>query len=163
MKNACAAALAAVLACAAVRADDAKPKSAPTTRESIMTFLKHLKQALTESSVAEQYKSGATGATVAAVRGENQNSALADPNAPILKGGADEALAKRRKAEDAEFEKGVDLLLAGKTAEGVKALEAFKAKHPKYRDLADVQKAIDGAKKLGANATSGDSKKASAN
>lgn len=148
MKTA-AAALAALLLVGAVRADDAKP--AATVRESVMTFLQHLKQALTESAVASDRKNENT-AAVAAVRGQNQTSDAADPNVPTLKGDAAAQRLARRRAQDAEFEKALDLVLAGKTADGIKALEAFKAKNPKYRDIAEVRQAIDKAKSIPAEA-----------
>ncbi len=144
-----AAALAAVLLAGPLRADDAKP--AATARESVMTFLRHLKQALTESAVASDRKNERT-AAVAAVRGQSQASDAADPNVPTLKGDAADERLRLRRAQDADFEKALDLVLAGKTAEGIKALEAFKAKNPKYRDIADVQQAIDKAKSIPAEA-----------
>jgi hypothetical protein len=73
---------------------------------------------------------------------------LADPNEPVLKGDARSKKDKTAIAEDAEFAKAVDLILAGKTDEGAKALDAFKAKHPKSRNFAKVQQAIGEANGL---------------
>lgn len=146
--------LAALLAAAPSRAED---KPAPTTKESIMTFFKHLKDSLSQSAVQAERKRGRVGA-VAAVRGADQSSSLADPNEPALKGDLRAKKAKLAAAEDAEFAKAVDLVLAGKPDEGVKALEEFKSKHPKSRNLDKVQQAIDEAKTL----TSGAADKAAA-
>jgi hypothetical protein len=147
------AALAAVLAAGSVRADDAKPAAAPaapTARESVMTFFKHLKQALALSARADQRRND-RGAAVAAVRGGDQTSVAADPNQPAIKGGAAAAKAAKQRLEDKELESDLDLLLNGKTDEGVKALEAFKTKHPKSHNMASVQDAIDKAKSLSAD------------
>lgn len=143
-----AAALAALLFSGAARADD---KPAPTARESVMTFFRHLKESLSQSAVQGQRKKSRVG-SVAAVRGADQASPLADPNEPVLKGDARSKKDKIAMAEDAEFAKAVDLVIAGKTDEGVKALEDFKGKHPKSRSLDKVQQAIDQAKALNAAA-----------
>lgn len=141
------AALAALLLAGPVRAEEAKP--APAARDSIMTFFKHLKESLAQSAVqTERKKSARRSGSVAAVRGASQSSSLSDPNEPSLKGDARSKKERLAMAEDAEFAKGVDLILAGKTDEGVKALEAFKVKHPKSRSLDKVQQAIDQAKAL---------------
>lgn len=137
------AALAALLLAGSARAED--PKPAPTAKESVMTFFRHLKESLSESAVAGQRKHNKVG-SVAAVRGADQSSPLADPNEPALKGDARSRKDKLAKAEDAEFSKAVDLVLAGKSEEGVKALEEFKAKHPKSRSIDKVQEALDAAK-----------------
>ncbi len=141
------AAFAALLLTGFARAEDAKP--APTARESVMTYFRHLKESLSQSAVQGQRKRNRVG-SVAAVRGADQSSPLADPNEPVLKGDARSKKDKISLAEDAEFAKAVDLVLAGKADEGVKELEAFKAKHPKSRNLDKIQKAIDEAKGLGA-------------
>jgi hypothetical protein len=142
-----AAALAALLLAGPVRAEEAKP--APTAKESVMTFFRHLKESLSQSAVQGQRKRNRVG-SVAAVRGADQSSPLADPNEPVLKGDARSKKDKVAMAEDAEFSKAVDLVLGGKTDDGVEALEAFKAKHPKSRSLDKVQQAIDEAKGLSA-------------
>lgn len=138
----------AALAAGPARAEEAKPASATA---SIMTFFKHLKESLSQSAVSSERKhAGRRGSSVAAVRGASQNSAMADPNEPSLKGDARSKKEKAAMAEDAEFAKGVDLVLAGKIDEGVKALEDFKARHPKSHSLEKVQEAIDQAKALAA-------------
>lgn len=139
------AAIAALLLAGPVLADGSKP--APTAKESIMTFFRHLKESLEQSAVQGERKHNRVG-SVAAVRGADQTSSLADPDEPILKGDARSKREKAEMAEDAEFGSAVDLVLAGKTDDGVKALEAFKEKHPKSRNLDKVQKAIAQAKSL---------------
>ena len=139
------AALAALLLAGSARAEDPKPAPA---KDSIMTFFRHLKESLSQSAVqGERKKTGRRSNSVAAVRGASQSSTLGDPNEPTLKGDARAKKDKASMAEDAEFAKGVDLILAGKTDEGVKALEAFKAAHPKSH-VTDVQDALDHAKAL---------------
>ena len=142
-----AAVLAALLLSGPSRAEDAKP--APTAQESVLTFFRHLRESLSQSAVQGQRKRSRVG-SVAAVRGSDQSSPLADPNEPVLKGDGRSRRDKLSMAEDAEFAKAVDLVLAGKTEEGVKALEAFKTAHPKSRSLDKVQQAIDEAKGLAA-------------
>jgi hypothetical protein len=139
------AALAALLLTGSAFAEEAKP--APTARESVMTFFRHLKESLAQSAVSGERKHNRVG-SVAAVRGADQSSPLADPNEPVLRGDARSKKGKAAMAEDAEFAKAVDLVLAGKAEDGVAALEAFKVKHPKSRNLDKVQQAIDGAKGL---------------
>jgi hypothetical protein len=161
MKLTAAAALAALTLAGPVRADDAKPAApaaaaapapaAPTVRESVLTFLRNLKLALAQSAVAEQRNRANNTAAVAAVRGSDQVSGVADPDEPTLKGDAASAKNQRIRAENAEFESALDLVLAGKNDEGVKALEAFKAKHPKSRNMASVEQAIEKAKSLSAD------------
>ena len=131
------------------RAED-KPAPAPTARESVMTFFRHLKETLAQSAVQGERKKSRVG-SVAAVRGADQSSPLADPNEPVLIGDARSKQDKIAMAEDAEFAKAVDLLLAGDNGGGVKALEDFKTKHPKSHDLEKVQQAIDQAKSLTAD------------
>lgn len=146
-KNVMAATLAVLLFNSAVRAED---KPAPTAKESIMTFFKNLKSTLSQSAVQGERKKARGAGSVAAVRGAGQYSELADPNEPIIKGDVRAKRAKKTLAEDAEFEKAVSLVLAGKTDEGIKALEDFKARHPKSRNLASVDEAIAKAKALAA-------------
>ena len=140
-----AATLAALVLAGPVFAEDAKP--APTTKESVMTFFRHLKDSLSQSAVSGERKRNRIG-SVAAVRGTDLSSPVADPNEPVLKGDARSRRDKAAQAEDAEFAKAVDLVLGGKPDEGVKALEAFKTKHPKSRSLDKVQQAIDAAKNM---------------
>ena len=142
-----AAALAALLLSAPARAEDAKPE--PSAKQSVLTFFKHLRESLAASAVQGERKKGRVGA-VAAVRGADQKSALADPDVPTLKGDLRAKREKAAAAEDAEFAAAVDLILKGQTDEGVKALEAFKVKHPKSRNLDNVQEAIEKAKTMSA-------------
>ena len=143
-----AAALAALMLAGPALADD---KPAPTARESVMTFFRHLKESLAQSAVQSQRKKNRAG-SVAAVRGADQSaSPLGDPNETSLKGDARSKKEKMARAEDADFAKGVDLVLAGKNDEGIKALQEFKAKHPKSHNLDKVQQAIDQAKALTAS------------
>lgn len=142
-----AATLNALLLTGAVRAED---KPAPTAKESIMTFFKNLKSTLSQSAVQGERKKARGAGSVAAVRGVGQYSELADPNEPIIKGDVRAKRAKKALAEDAEFEKAVSLVLAGKTDEGIKALEEFKVRYPKSRNLASIDEAIAKAKALAA-------------
>jgi hypothetical protein len=141
-----AAALAALLLAGSARADD---KPAPTARESVMTFFRHLKESLAQSAVQGSRKKSRVG-SVAAVRGADQSSSLADPNEPALLGDARSKKEKAAMAEDAEFAKAVDLVINGKTDEGVKELGEFKTNHPKSRNLDKVQQALDRAAALSA-------------
>jgi hypothetical protein len=68
----------------------------------------------------------------------------------VLIGDASSKKEKAAMAEDAEFAKAVDLVLGGKTDDGVKALEAFKTGHPKSRSLDKVQQALEETKGLAA-------------
>src|SRR5580704_15451754 len=98
------AALAALLLASSARAED---KPAPTARESVMTFFRHLKESLAQSAVQGERKKSRIG-SVAAVRGADQSSSLSDPNEPVLKGDARSKKNKAAMAEDAEFAKAVD-------------------------------------------------------
>jgi TolA-binding protein len=120
---------------------------APKTRESILTYFRHLRDSLAQSAVSGQRKRSRV-SSVAAVRGSNQASPLANPDVPVLKGDARSRKAKLARAEDAEFSKAVDLVLAGKRDEAIKALEAFKARHPKTHKAAEISQAIEQARAL---------------
>ncbi len=141
-----AAALAALLLAGPVLAAEA-PAPAPTSRESILTFFRHLRDALSQTAVNAQRKPSRFG-SVAAVRGADQSSSLSDPDKTTLKGDAASRRERRALAEDAEMKKGVDLILAGKLDDGIKALEAFKTGHPKSRRLAKVDEALAQAQAL---------------
>jgi len=142
------------------RAEDPKPAS---TTDSIMTFFKHMKESLAQSAVSGQRKKGThKNGNVAAVRGDYQGSALGDPNETLIKGDVRAKKDKAAAAEDAELSKGVDLILAGKVDEGVKALEAFKAAHPASRNLEKAQNMIDQAKSLDAATPAAEAPKAEA-
>ena len=139
--------LAAVIAATLIlpaRAEEAAP--APKAKSSWGDFLKNLKSALSQSAVGGERKKGRGAQGVAAVRGDDQTKKnIADPNEPGLKGDAKAVRAKRDMAYDLELEAAVDQLSKGKLEEGLKALEAFKAVHPKHR-AKDVDGAIEGAK-----------------
>ncbi|MFI5363361.1 MAG: hypothetical protein ACHQ49_15445 [Elusimicrobiota bacterium] len=141
------AALAALLLAGGARAEDAKP--APSPKDSIMTFFQHLKESLSQSAVSGQRKHNQVG-SVAAVRGADQSSPLADPNEPVLLGDARAKKDKAAMAEDAEISAAVDSVLAGRIDEGMAALQAFQAAHPKSRSLPKVAQAIEQAKGLAA-------------
>ncbi|MBI4371217.1 MAG: hypothetical protein HY552_02850 [Elusimicrobia bacterium] len=157
-----AAALCAVMLSASARAEEAPAASAPApavpaspaapdVSGSVMTFFRHLKSSLSQSAVSGERKK-ARGAAVAAVRGRSQASDLADPDQPALKGDRRSRRDRLAAAEDAELEKAVDLILAGKLEDGIKALEAFKAAHPKSRSLKSAEEALQKAKELAAPA-----------
>ena len=137
MKQTTFAALAAILL--------AGPLRAAEKDSGFMSFFKNLKANLEKSAVSAERKKG-RGGSVAAVRGAGQTSSLADPNETVLRGDRASQQAKKAAVEDAEIEKAVDLILAGKTDDGIKALEAFKAKHPKSKNIAKVNEAIAQAK-----------------
>lgn len=146
MKLTLIAVIAAMLAIPA-RAED-KPAAAPAKTGGWSDFLKNFKNTLAQSAVGGQRKRGRGAQGVAAVRGSEQGKKnIADPNEPGLMGDAKSAKVKREMAYDLELEAAVDLLAKGEAAEGLKALEKFKAAHPKHR-TADVAKAIEGAKVL---------------
>ncbi|MDE2492126.1 MAG: hypothetical protein KGM24_14865 [Elusimicrobia bacterium] len=124
---------------------------APTLRQSVMSFFKNLRQALSESAVAGEQKRF-RGGSVAAVRGADQYSGLSDPDEPILVGSPRWEKARRDRADDAALAKAVDLILSGKSAAGLKALEDFQSAHPKYHDPAQLERAIAQAKTLAGGA-----------
>lgn len=145
MKLTLIAVLAAMLAVPA-RAED-KPAAAPA-KSGWSDFLKNFKNTLAQSAVGGQRKKGRGAQGVAAVRGSEQDKKhIADPNEPGLMGDFRNARVKREAGYDLELEAAVDLLGKGDAAGGLKALEKFKAAHPKHRG-ADVDKAIEGAKVL---------------
>ena len=146
IKNILAVTLGALLMAGYARSED---KTAPTQRESLMTYFGHLKSSLAQSAVQGERKK-ARRASVAAVRGKSQASELADPDETSLKGDLRAKRSKQAMAEDAEFESAVSLILAGKSEEGVKALEAFRTNHPKSRSLVAVEEALEKAKALAA-------------
>ncbi|MFA6317120.1 MAG: hypothetical protein WC943_06850 [Elusimicrobiota bacterium] len=122
--------------------EPAKPKPAKTW---LRTWFEHLKQGLSESAVQGNYQKARVTA-VAAVRGSEQE--LSDKNVPSWKAGARTRKALRNKAERQEFAKAVDLILEGKSEEGVAALEAFEDAHPKSPLLVDVREAREKARQM---------------
>jgi TolA-binding protein len=108
--------------------------------DSLKTYFKHLKQGLMESSVEGVYQKRGLVA-VAAVRGAKQGDEKSDPSKPGMKDPVKEKRVKVRKAEAREFEKAVDLAVAGKYDEALAALGRFEKAHPKSTLLADVKEA----------------------
>ncbi|MBI2386058.1 MAG: hypothetical protein HYV14_08590 [Elusimicrobia bacterium] len=145
MKTIITAVIAAMLVIPA-RADE---KAAPAPAKSGWAdFFKNLKSTLAESAVGGERKRGRGARGVAAVRGAGQGKKnIADPNEPGLMGDAKSAKVKKEMAYDLELEAAVDQVAGGKAEDGLKALEKFKASHPKHR-AADVDKAIEGAKAM---------------
>ncbi|MBI5241126.1 MAG: hypothetical protein HY926_11690 [Elusimicrobia bacterium] len=119
--------------------------------DSLKTYFKHLKQGLMESSVEGVYQKRGVVA-VAAVRGAAQGDEKSDLSKPGMKDPAKERKIKVRKAEAREFEKAVDLAVAGKYDEALAALEAFGKAHPKSTLLGDVKEAKGKVKEAQAEA-----------
>lgn len=140
------AAVIAVTLAAAARAED--NAAAPKAKTGWSDFFKNLKNTLAQSAVGGERKKGRGAQGVAAVRGEGQGRKnIADPNEPGIKGDSKSARARKELGYDLELEASIDLLGKDKLEEGLKGLEAFKAKHPKHRSE-DVDKAIEGAKAM---------------
>lgn len=141
--------LTAVIAAMLVIPARADENAAPATAKSGWSdFFKNLKNTLAQSAVGGERKKGRGARGVAAVRGAGQGKRnIADPNEPGLMGDAKSAKVKKEMGYDLELESAVDQVAAGKPEEGLKALEKFKAAHPKHR-AADVDKAIEGAKAM---------------
>jgi hypothetical protein len=141
--------LTAVIAAMLVIPARADEKAAPApAKTGWADFFKNLKSSLAQSAVGGERKKGRGAPGVAAVRGSGQGKRnIADPNEPGLMGDAKSARVKKEMGYDLELEAAVDLISAGKPAEGLKALEKFKAAHPKHK-AADVDKAIEGAKAM---------------
>ena len=140
--------LTAVIAAMLVIPARAEQKDAVPAKSGWSDFFKNLKNTLAQSAVSGERKKGRGATSVAAVRGEGQaRKNISDPNEPGLKGDSKSARAKKEMGYDMKLEAAVDLLSSGKAEEGLKALEAFKAAHPKHR-VADVDKAIEGAKAM---------------
>ncbi|MBI5622812.1 MAG: hypothetical protein HY924_03435 [Elusimicrobia bacterium] len=127
------------------------PAAAKPGKGWLRTWFQHLKQGLTESAVQADYQRVRVTA-VAAVRGTPQDSA--DQNKPSWKAGAKARKTAQAKTERQEFGKAVDLILEGKTGQGIAALEAFEKAHPKSALLADVAEAKERARQLEAEGQS---------
>lgn len=119
-----------------------KPKPARTW---LRSWFEHLKQGLSESSVQGDYQRSRVTA-VAAVRGDQQKNA--DPAKPSWKASAKFKKGVLVKAERAEFGKAVDLILEGKSEDGITALDAFEKSHPKSALLPDVREARENARQM---------------
>ncbi|MBI5883689.1 MAG: hypothetical protein HZB91_11370 [Elusimicrobia bacterium] len=126
----------------------AKPAGSPAPKAGkswLKTWFQHLKQGLSESAVQGDYQKVRVTA-VAAVRGTPQDAA--DQNKPSWKAGAKARKSAQAKAERQEFGKAVDLILEGKSQEGIAALDAFEKDHPKSVLLADVREAREKARQM---------------
>lgn len=145
------AALAVVLLAVSVAPVRAQEKPAAKPAFSFGGFFKNLKESLEKSAVSGERKKGRGAANVAAVRGAGQQSELADPNEPTLKGDTRSKRLAVKAAEDAELLKAAELVEKGKNAEALAAFQKFQADYPKSRKE-DVAKAIEELKKLPAAA-----------
>lgn len=142
-----------LLAAGPVLAEEAKP--APS---GLMSWFKHLKEGLRESSVSGRFQKGHRPSAVAAVRGELNADDRSDPNQTSMsKSNKDKKAKKALKKERAAFEASVDLIVAGKFPEAVASLEDFQKKYPQSEYLADVQEAKAKALELQAAAPAGES------
>jgi hypothetical protein len=106
------------------------------------------------SRAASWYKSAVSGErkkgrAVAAVRGDDQKTELADPDSPTVKGGRAEKKLKKQNAEDEELAKAKDLAEKDPAA-GLAAFRDFKKSHPKSQTemvddaIAQLDKALAG-------------------
>ncbi len=121
-------------------------ESKPESKKSLLrTWFEHLKKGLSESSVQHRYQRTKVTA-VAAVRGDSQTQS--DPNQPEWKGSRKARKDAVLRKERAEFAKAVDLIMEGKTEEGVLALDSFEKAHPKSSMLGEVREAREKAKEL---------------
>lgn len=137
--------IAALLAAAALVAPvRAEEKAAAKPGFTFSGFFKNLKASVEASAVAGQRKKGRH---VAAVRGEDQTTELANPDMPTLKGDSKSKLAAKKAAEDAELYKATLLVEQNKHAEALAAFQAFQKAHPKSR-RDEVEQAIAELKKV---------------
>lgn len=107
-------------------------------KSSFLVWFEHLKKGLSDSSVQDRYQKRRLTA-VAAVRGSPQDSV--DPDKPQWKGKRKSKKDLQLKAERAEFAAAVDLIIEGKQADGLSALETFEKAHPESALLPDVREA----------------------
>lgn len=119
------------------------PATAPAAavkprKSSFLVWFEHLKKGLADSSVQDRYQKRRVIA-VAAVRGSPQDSV--DPDKPQWKGKRKSKKDLQLKVERGEFAQAVDLILSGRQAEGLAALEAFEKAHPESPILPDVREA----------------------
>lgn len=121
------AALAAAALALPAAAADAKP-----AKSGFAGFFSNLKKALSSSAVAGQ-RNNTRGVHVAAVRANEQGSALANPDEPALVGDAKTRKAAKAAKLDDELVKLAELAESGKHEEALKGFEAFKKKHPKHQ------------------------------
>lgn len=123
--------LLAVLAAASLALPAAAAEAKPV-KSGFAGFFSNLKKALSGSAVAGQ-RNNTRGVHVAAVRANEQGSALANPDEPGLVGDAKSKKAAKAAKLDAELVKLAELAEAGKTEEALTGFEAFKKKHPKHQ------------------------------
>ena len=141
--------LVAVLLLGSSGAGAEEPKAKPS---SLMTWFQNLKNGLRESSVSGRMQRGRRASSVAAVRGSTQGDDKASLDEGIMKQPSTSRKAKREKKERATFESAIDLIVAGKTAEGLSALESFEKSYPKSDLLPQVAEARTKAQELQAAA-----------
>ena len=141
MKNTMAAALILILGASIARGAEgtAKPKTAVEIPDSARTWLLHLKEALTQTTLAGDYQKGDV-AEVAAVRGAPQQAV--DPDAPVWKGGFSDKARAELKTERAALAQGVELILDGHAAEGREKILAFETQYPRSRLRGAAEEAL---------------------
>ncbi|HVC08555.1 MAG TPA: hypothetical protein VNH15_01280 [Elusimicrobiota bacterium] len=103
------------------------------------TWLTHLKDALTQTTLSGEYQKGDV-AQVAAVRGARQQVPSADK--PVWKGGFSDQARVELKKERAALAQGVDLLLQGRLAEGRAQILAFEKQYPRSRLRGAAEEAL---------------------
>jgi TolA-binding protein len=141
--------LVAVLLLGSSGAGAEEPKAKPS---SLMTWFQNLKNGLRESSVSGRMQKGRRASSVAAVRGSAQGDDRASLDEGTMKQPSMSKKAKRERKEKAAFESAIDLIVAGKTAEGLSALDAFEKNYPKSDLLPQVAEARAKAQELQAAA-----------
>ncbi len=141
--------LAVALLLGSIGAGAEEPKARPS---SLMTWFQNLKNGLRESSVSGRMQKGHRASSVAAVRGSAQGDDKASLEEGTMKQPSMSKKAKRERREKAAFESAIDLIMAGKTEEGLGALDAFEKEYPKSAWLAQVAEARAKAQELRAAA-----------
>lgn len=114
----------------------AEESAAAKLGDSLLSWFKHVKEGLSESSVGSYRQHGRISA-VAAVRGAEQDSV--DPQKPVWKSAAAGKKSKALKAQRVELAAAVDAALAGKLEESRAKLDAFEKAHPDSALLADAK------------------------
>lgn len=104
--------------------------------DSLLSWFKHVKEGLSESSVGSYRQHGRISA-VAAVRGASQDTV--DPQKPVWKSAAAGKKSKALKAQRLELAAAVDAALAGKLDDSRAKLDAFEKAHPDSALLADAK------------------------
>jgi len=105
----------------------------------VATWLTHLKDALTQTTLTGEYQKGNV-AQVAAVRGARQEVPSADK--PVWKGGFSDQARAELKKERAALAQGVNLLLEGRVAEGRDQILAFEKQYPRSRLRGAAEEAL---------------------